>query len=69
MNNIYIMTPTGLRETKYEPKRFWHLHWVDVFFLCGISALIGVICYGIFCAYYFPVPKCPNEHIKIVRMK
>ena len=57
---VYIVRPTGMTLVKYKPKRWWHLHLVDVFFLCVLSAFAGAILYGLLTAYYFPVPPCPK---------
>ncbi len=43
MNDVYLRTPHGLVPLKYEPKRIWHFHFVEVLIIFGLGVLIGII--------------------------
>ena len=68
MKHIYEWRPTGFTPIDYNPKRWFHLHAIEVLILMGLGILIGVIGSEFFIAKFFPHPPCAQytcEHNKL----
>ena len=57
MKEIYEYTPNGLRLIKYEPKRIWHFHFVEVLIIFGLGVLIGIIGSEYVITHWLPKPE------------
>ena len=57
MKEIYEYTPNGLRLIKYEPKRFFHFHLIEVLIIFGLGVLIGIIGSEYVIANWLPKPE------------
>jgi hypothetical protein len=56
VNDIYLRTPHGLVPMQYEPKRFYHFHFVEVLIFFGLGVLIGIIGSEWVITHYLPHP-------------
>jgi hypothetical protein len=68
MNDIYLRTPHGLVPMKYEPKRAWHFHCIEVLIIFGLGIMIGIIGSEWVITRYLPKVTCTQytcEHNKL----
>ena len=51
------LTPHGFFSMKYEPKRIWHFHLIEVLIIFGLGVLIGIIGSEYVIANWLPKPE------------
>ena len=72
MKHIYEWRPTGLTPIDYNPKRWFHFNIGEVFILCGVCILIGIIGSEFVIDKFFPKPPltaCVKTINKITKLK